>query len=167
MPLDKSGSKASVGTNIKREMSEGKPQKQAVAIALDVARRAKRADGGKVHVGPIISHVAGRTDHHDMNVPNGSFVIPADVVSGLGEGNSLAGMKVIERMFPQPRADGGSAAEPVPIAAAGGEVVLSPEQLTAKFGDLDHAHKTMDHWVVHERKKIVKTMSKLPPPAQD
>lgn len=41
MPLDKSGSKASVGKNIKAEKAAGKPQKQAVAIALDVQRRAK------------------------------------------------------------------------------------------------------------------------------
>lgn len=41
MPLDKSGSKQSVGTNIKTEMAAGKPQKQAVAIALSVQRRAK------------------------------------------------------------------------------------------------------------------------------
>jgi hypothetical protein len=41
MPLDKSGSKASVGSNIATEMKAGKPQKQAVAIALSVQRRAK------------------------------------------------------------------------------------------------------------------------------
>jgi hypothetical protein len=44
MPLDKSGSKQSVGKNIKAEESAGKPRKQAIAIALDVQRRA----GGKV-----------------------------------------------------------------------------------------------------------------------
>ncbi len=38
MPLDKSGSKASVGKNIKAEMKAGKPKKQAVAIALNVER---------------------------------------------------------------------------------------------------------------------------------
>ncbi len=41
MPLDKSGSKKSVSTNIKTEMAAGRPQKQAVAIALSVQRRAK------------------------------------------------------------------------------------------------------------------------------
>lgn len=41
MPLDKSGSKASVGRNIATEMAAGKPQRQAVAIALSVQRRAK------------------------------------------------------------------------------------------------------------------------------
>jgi hypothetical protein len=39
MPLDKSGSKRSVGENIKRELAAGKPLRQARAIALDVARR--------------------------------------------------------------------------------------------------------------------------------
>lgn len=40
MPLDKSGSKASVGANIKTEVAAGKPQRQAVAIALSTQRRA-------------------------------------------------------------------------------------------------------------------------------
>lgn len=39
MPLNKSGSKQAVGQNIKAEMAAGKPQKQAVAIAMDVQRR--------------------------------------------------------------------------------------------------------------------------------
>jgi hypothetical protein len=41
MPLDKSGSKESVGENIKTEMASGTPQKQAVAIALSTQRRAR------------------------------------------------------------------------------------------------------------------------------
>lgn len=41
MPLVKSASKKAVSENIKREMSAGKPQPQAVAIALDVQRRSK------------------------------------------------------------------------------------------------------------------------------
>ena len=40
MPLDKTGSRASIGRNIKTEIAAGKPRKQAVAIALDTARRA-------------------------------------------------------------------------------------------------------------------------------
>jgi hypothetical protein len=38
MPLDKSGTKKSVGKNIKAEIKAGKPKKQAVAIALNVER---------------------------------------------------------------------------------------------------------------------------------
>jgi len=40
MPLKHGKSKADIKSNIKTEMHEGKPQKQAVAIALSEARRA-------------------------------------------------------------------------------------------------------------------------------
>lgn len=41
MPLVKSASKAAFRKNIKAEMKAGKPQKQAVAIAYSVKRRAQ------------------------------------------------------------------------------------------------------------------------------
>jgi len=41
VPLKKSASKKAVSENIRTEMKAGRPQKQAVAIALDVQRRAK------------------------------------------------------------------------------------------------------------------------------
>lgn len=42
MPLKKGSSKKAVSQNIKTEIAAGKPQKQAVAIALNTARKAKR-----------------------------------------------------------------------------------------------------------------------------
>jgi len=48
MPLVKSASKKAVSKNIKTEMEiGGKPQKQAVAIALNVQREAKKAKAKK------------------------------------------------------------------------------------------------------------------------
>jgi hypothetical protein len=47
MPLKKGSSRATVSKNIRAEVRAGKPQKQAVAIALNQARRT----GGKARKG--------------------------------------------------------------------------------------------------------------------
>lgn len=189
MPLTKSKSDSDFKSNVKAELNAGKPRARALAIAYSV-KRAARASGGGVHVGPISSTVPGRTDHHPMDVAAGSYVLPADHVSSLGEGNTNAGMERLNRMCggaadelrrtvaPYARATGGrtkyassrseNVGVPVPINAAGGEFVIPPEVVKAiGGGDIDRGHVILDKWVVENRKKHRQTLAKLPGPAKD
>lgn len=49
MPLIKSTSKRALGENVAKEMSAGKPQKQAVAIAYAEKREAGKRPAAKLH----------------------------------------------------------------------------------------------------------------------
>ena len=51
MPLQKGSSKATISSNIRTEIAHGKPQKQAVAIALETARRSRRGGIDKLKPG--------------------------------------------------------------------------------------------------------------------
>lgn len=49
--------------------------------------------------GMIHSPIPGRTDKIPMNVKGGSYIIPADIVSGIGQGNSTAGAVAFNKLF--------------------------------------------------------------------
>lgn len=190
MPLTKSKSKAAFSANVSAEMHAGKPQKQALAIAYDVQRRARRAVGGVAPeaqggwwernqqdpvqgYGLVPGDTGGRADALKLSVPAGSYVIPADVVSAHGAGNTQNGAKNLDRLFgdkAQGFAAGGGAPQPsplVPVALSGGEFVVDPPRVAAiGHGDIDYGHDILDEFVKHSRDQHVKTLKKLPGPVR-
>ena len=209
MPLIKSSRKSAISQNIRTEMNVGKkPQKQAVAIALDVARRAKRDAGGAASStpwytrhesenmlrGPVMGSSMGRADRVNSRVQNGAYVLPADIPSALGAGNSLAGHTILGKMlgsstnvkpvkptFPKlPNAPklpkitgakkGGKVSDDqdtLPVSLSDGEFVVSKEDCQKLGGgNLEKGHRILDHFVMHVRHKHIDTLKRLPGPAQ-
>jgi len=194
MPLVHSRSDKAFKANVKTLMHEVgesphvKSRAQALAIAYETKRRA-RAEGGGVFEGPIVSSVPGRTDKHPIDVAAGSYVLPSESISSLGENNTLAGLDKIKKIgahglkklvhsahgakdiIRKHRASGGgtrSDGSPVPIVAAGGEHVLTPQEVAViGDGDVTLGHRLLDNWVVQNRKKHIDVLKKLAPPAKD
>jgi len=129
-----------------------------------------------------------------MSVPAGSYVLPSDIPSALGQGNSVAGGDILDKMFKggpygmKPMrggkgggsrmpamqslrgkgfADGGEAPEDqghVQIIAAGYAYLVPPDVVRIGHGSLTAGHKVLDAFVLHTRKENIKTLRKLPPP---
>lgn len=123
-----------------------------------------------IHAGAIRSPIAGRTDKVPLSVGSNSFVIPADIVSALGEGNTEAGYRHLDsalHLSKPKRASGGKVGKGVDILAAGGEYVVSPEDcLRIGGGDVKKGHAILDKFVRSERAKLRKTLKKLPGPVK-
>ena len=191
MPLKPGKSQAVISQNISELRHHDYPQKQAIAIALNTARKAM-AEGGhparspkdpKVFHGPLKAAIPGRTDRLPIHVHSGSYVLPADIVSGLAEGNTEAGFEVINRMIQDQMSRGGRVGMTqkyglkghyhegeslVPCVVAGGEYILTPQEVEAfGDGDISKGHKVLDAFVKSQRAKTIKTLKKLPGPAKD
>jgi hypothetical protein len=199
MPLKPGKSDIVISQNIREMKHAGYPQRQAVAAALDTARKYRDAGGRAakkriVHHGPINVAIPGRTDRLPVHVYSGAYVLPADIVSGLGEGNTLAGNRVIEKMLLDGslsgKSSGGSAVALqhaqklkdkygikgpyhegdalVPVIVAGGEYIIHPDQVAEiGEGDMDKGHAVLDAFVVSQRRALRKKLAKLPGPARD
>lgn len=153
-----------------------------------------KAQDRRLHIGPVLSNVPGRTDNHRVKVPSGSYVLPAAHVSAMGDGNTIAGLAKAGMMFggpfgtsagrmgrgpgaPKPPrmrglADGGTPepeqdyGQPVDVDISGGEYVIPPEAIIDRYGDLDMGHRILDAWIMEAREKERELLKNLPPPAK-
>lgn len=126
-----------------------RPFKRGGRVARAVAR-------GKAVTGAIRGKTGGRADALPVDVPAGAYVIPADVVAALGQGNTEAGMHFLEKRYGRARrANGGS----VPILISDGEYVLSPEAVERAGGN-----DRLDEMVLNTRKAYARHLAELPGP---
>ena len=178
MPLVNSKSKAAVGENIKTEMKSGKPQKQAVAIALSVQRRAKGyEEGGRVYPNPAAGGIVGqalenRRARMDAIESGGSNALaappeprPAEPAkppekSWLDRAKAAVGMKnggkVKCAAGGKVTGPGTSRSDSIPARLSAGEYVLPAD--TAKkvgYGNLD-ALKAKTHTTPMQRKMMTR-----------
>ena len=122
--------------------------------------------------GLIRSSVPGRTDRHPISVQENSYVFPADVVSGLGQGNTEAGGALLDKIL-APHAEQGhrmvhTGTGSVPIVVAGGEYIAPPSTVySAGGGDPARGHKVFDKMVTSVRHSTARRMSQLPGPRKD
>lgn len=123
--------------------------------------------------GPLDSAVAGRTDHLPVSVPDDAYVIPADIVSALGQGNTASGFKVLQGMLRQMTLDHLQGGRPtlqappgkVDVMVAGGEFVVPPAVVAAiGEGDLRQGHAALDSFVRLVRKQTIAHLRALPGP---
>lgn len=149
----------------------------------------REASAFRPTAGFIGSDISGRTDRLPISVASDSYIIPADVVSGLGQGNSLAGARILNEALrtgpwgteASPRIARGNIPKPprefkendstggrthhMPIIAAGGEFVIPPEAVRrVGGGDMAIGHKRLHEMVRRIREHTAKRIKKLPPP---
>jgi len=151
---------------------------------------------------------AGRTDNVPLSVAAGSHVIPADVMSGLGQGNTLAGAHAmsmavgsgpggislprgpVHSTIPRPPsltgqhfARGGDPqweGHPIKVVrgsvspehggikcvVAGGEWILSPDEVNRVTYQGKKGHDAVDAWILDRRRETVKKTKALPGPVK-
>lgn len=154
------------------------------------------ARAGEHPSGLVVSPIGGRSDHIPLDLPPKSYVMPADIIGGMGQGNTIAGSHQFDKMLasgpygsklPMPRlhgtlpkppgmpkmlgaqhfSRGGRTKGMVPVIVAGGERILSPADVARlSGGDLERGHAMLDKFVVEARKHIVKHTQALPGPVK-
>jgi hypothetical protein len=154
-----------------------------------------RAEARAGDAGPMTGYLhgatAGRADNLKGTALSDSYILPAEEIAGLGEGNSLMGARVIQAMLgsgpygtpmprgshgrgpphpppaQEPRAKGGEVGqEHTKVALSHGEFALTPEQVRDVFGggDIKRGHRVLDLWVQEMRRRHIKELQKLRPP---
>jgi hypothetical protein len=120
--------------------------------------------------GLLKGHSPGRADNLSRRVRRGTYIVPADVVSALGDGNTTAGAHKIKKVMAKvPKvayANGGSThTDHIDIRVSGGEYMIEPEVVEAiGNGDIKAGSDFLDRTIKNVRSIYAAKLSKLPDP---
>lgn len=123
----------------------------------------------KLHRGSglIRGETLGRADAITADLPRGGYVMPADVVSSLGEGNTAAGARGLRSMISRstPGFARGGRVPTAKVNVSAGEFYIHPHHVAALGGgDLNRGSAMLDGIVKKQRGKMAKNAKRLPPP---
>jgi hypothetical protein len=171
--------------------ASGGPSPMSMGMAMPPWTRSEARGEDAVPTGLIRGPTGGRQDAVPMNLPAHSHVIPADVVSGFGQGNTDPGAVALHNALntgpfgagiPKvpshgPRMGGapkmphlarGGEARGVRTAVSHGEVVVYPKGVQhIGGGDVNKGHDWLDRAIVDWRKQIIKRLRTLPGPVKE
>ncbi len=118
-------------------------------------------------VGAVDGGHGGREDTRSVTLPENGYVIPADIVSALGDGNTKAGFEKLVRQFPAHKRSNFQRGGGVKASVSDGEFVVSPDHI-AKIGggDLATGHDALDSFVKKIRQHNINKLMNLPDPKQ-
>jgi hypothetical protein len=108
----------------------------------------------------------GRADLVKTSVAANSYVIPADVVSGLGQGNTDAGAGRLRGMLANvPPHRPAVSTNRVPVALSGGEYLVPPEIVAGLGGgSTDTGMRVLERLIAEVRRRVLLDTSRLKPP---
>jgi hypothetical protein len=121
------------------------------------------ADGGRVSAhkfargsGLFSGSAPGRADTVSTMLLPGGHVVPADVVAGLGEGNTAAGAKRLQHSISRAPKVKHTAHGATPVKVSSGEFYIHPAHVAALGGgDLDKGHEALRQMAAHVRQNVV------------
>lgn len=159
-----------VGNGGGQSTSDGSQGDTAATGGLITGQGVRRpyAHGGLARSGLIQGPGGGQDDRVPMTIPADSYVIPADVVSGLGDGNPEEGAARLHRAVGgRAPVMGGLSRPGVPVAVSPAEQVIPPDRVAALGGgNVDRGEKALDGFVRNVRQHKTSRRGKHPPKAR-
>lgn len=123
---------------------------------------------GYAHGGFLEGNGLGQADDIEIMVPPNSYILDSSTVSDIGDGNTIAGKKIIRNQVmklktPQ-KMSGMKHGGMMPIRISDGEEIIPPDAVASLGnGNVDKGAKNLDKMVKKVRRKKRTSGKKLPP----